>query len=409
ISLNEIVMFIFIAGVILRLSFVTSASVFDYQHDVFDQRGHFDYILNIVNNFELPSSNKMQYYHPPLHYFISALVLRPFVMFGVTDEKILGNILQYLTAFYSVFIMMVALKILDRLKLNVLPKLAAFAIIAFHPTFFILAGSINNDCLCILFMFLSVYFAIRWYENPYRKRTTALLALCFGLAVMSKISAALLCVPIGFVFLYKFFTVEKDTYRKERIKRILTMFGLFLLIALPLSLWYPVRNYILFDQSLLYIPRLSEDSWLYCGDISLFNRLNPLNLNLSTPFCDVGNDYNLADYTLKCSLFGEWDITSFTTVAYILLCVNLLLTVISLACMIYILISRKYKMLRPINIFFAVLWLTQIISFVITNINYPFGCTMDFRYIVLTILCGAVFIAQTLQRVNNKWLSLVRT
>ena len=39
---------------------------------------HLDYIREIADNNRLPQSNKLQYYHPPLHHFICAMFLKFF-------------------------------------------------------------------------------------------------------------------------------------------------------------------------------------------------------------------------------------------------------------------------------------------------------------------------------------------
>ena len=39
-------------------------------------------------------------------------------------------------------------------------------------------------------------------------------------------------------------------------------------------------------------------------------------------------------------------------------------------------------------------WLVLMGSYIHFNIQYPFGCTMDFRYVVPAALIGAVFLAK---------------
>ena len=41
---------------------------------------------------------------------------------------------------------------------------------------------------------------------------------------------------------------------------------------------------------------------------------------------------------------------------------------------------------------FFTVWALLMISFIYFNIKYPFGCTMDFRYIVPTVATGAAFL-----------------
>ena len=46
---------------------------------------------------------------------------------------------------------------------------------------------------------------------------------------------------------------------------------------------------------------------------------------------------------------------------------------------------------------FIIFWITEIIMFAYGNITKPYACTMDFRYIVPTILTGMIFISTALK------------
>ena len=48
---------------------------------------------------------------------------------------------------------------------------------------------------------------------------------------------------------------------------------LFLAVMLPLGLWHPIRNYILFAQPIGYVAPISVTSQLYIGGLSLFERI----------------------------------------------------------------------------------------------------------------------------------------
>ncbi len=41
---------------------------------------------------------------------------------------------------------------------------------------------------------------------------------------------------------------------------------------------------------------------------------------------------------------------------------------------------------------FGFIWIILTVSFILFNIRYPYGCTMDFRYIVPTVTTGAAFL-----------------
>ncbi|MFR3922555.1 MAG: GreA/GreB family elongation factor, partial [Dysosmobacter welbionis] len=47
----------------------------------------------------------------------------------------------------------------------------AYALVCLHPTFYLLAGSLNNDCLMVLLFFTAVLYTLRWYRDPSLKRS----------------------------------------------------------------------------------------------------------------------------------------------------------------------------------------------------------------------------------------------
>ena len=80
--------------------------------------------------------------------------------------------------------------------------------------------------------------------------------------------------------------------------------------------------------------------------------------------------------------------------------------------MLVIVFSGK-KQSPMIRFGFLILWLIQIGFFILFNVQYPYGCTMDFRYIVPTAVIGAIYLGLLLERwkqngnVYTKILSIV--
>ena len=101
-------------------------------------------------------------------------------------------------------------------------------------------------------------------------------------------------------------------------------------------------------------------------------------------------------------MFGEFSFSQeFNFQAGLLLIFNIIVIISSLAAMIYVLIKDKNKNRRFFNWIMFAVWAIQIISFIIFNISLPYGCTMDFRYIVPTLITGAYFLALWLQLFNG--------
>lgn len=93
----------------------------------------------------------------------------------------------------------------------------------------------------------------------------------------------------------------------------------------------------------------------------------------------------------------------FSYQAHILL-LNLLLILLSLAAMALVLIRHRTAQWTALICF----WLVLMGSYINFNIQYPFGCTMDFRYVVPTALIGAVFLAKWWEEIPHNRRCLFR-
>jgi len=162
---------LFLLGVLMRLSYAAAYPAEDRQHDVFDADGHLQYILRLADTWRLPDSNNWQYNHPPLHHLLAAVWVKVFQWFGVTDQAQLAETLQFLTCFYSCAMLAVVYRIFDENPFGRRAVPLAYALVCLHPTFYLLAGSLNNDCLMVLLFFTAVLYTLRWYRDPSLKRS----------------------------------------------------------------------------------------------------------------------------------------------------------------------------------------------------------------------------------------------
>ena len=111
------------------------------------------------------------------------------------------------------------------------------------------------------------------------------------------------------------------------------------------------------------------------------------------------SDFNMPTFLLKSSLFGEFAFDTNEFYAIVLLGINGVLIIISLVAMISVIIFSKENKIVNYGLFFA--WLCQMISYIAFNIDYPFSCTMDFRYIPITVIIGAIFIGKFSNQIEN--------
>ena len=411
---KQIVLLLFFAGFLLRLDYTlytdVSLTSMVRQHDVgrFGQHGikHAGYIeWFYYNGFKLqPDPTIGQFYHPPLHHFLTAAWLRLLTFCGFSFDRAVTSI-QYLTLFYSCCCTLVIERILSLFELDGYGKVAAFALVAFHPTFILLAGSINNDVLALLFTLLAAYATLRWYQS-FSMSGIAWIALSIGLGMMTKLTVAVLAPPIALLFLIKIVQVKG-----ERLK-CLAQFVVFGCISFPLGLWFPVWKLVRYGVPLTYVQKLSVKSSQYIGDYTFKERLFDYSQNFfATPFDGFLShelsyqEYNPLVATVKTSVFGEYNLALVSRNVHftcrMLLMVNILLILVSLVAMLGLLI-RIRKTCKPIPLFFLMIYHVVLFAYFIKFcFDFPHTCSMDYRYIVPTCVMGALYIGMRLNEIED--------
>ncbi|MBE6678245.1 MAG: glycosyltransferase family 39 protein [Ruminococcaceae bacterium] len=443
IKTKHVIAIMFVMGFALRLGYVLNVMVPDNQHDVFPiyfnakYPRHNTYIWHIYETGKLPTENVYdvnqlsQLYHPPLHHYTAALWMRFQNLLGIDAFAAYENI-QYLTLFYSAAIMVAADKLFLHFKFSGGLRIALFALIAFHPSFYILAGSINNDVLCILLMAVAALYSVRWYENPSLYNTVAL-ALSIGGAMLAKLSGAVVAFGTAYLMLAKL--LDLRTGIVNNFKALWHRFLVFGAICFPLGLWWSVRCNLLYGMPFGYVPSMSQSpaNEQYLHGFSYWERLSGKgSVTLQNLYPNIGGtdvlggegrffDYGIAPYAFKSSFFGEYfhklNVTPFQNkLAYAITFAALALVLFSLVGMavgFYVgyrndrshnirknpfLVQGQEQGFRFVLIFHA----AMVASYVLFCFKYPFTCTMDFRYIVPTLITGAVSAGVFLSG-DHKW------
>ena len=400
---EAVLMFIMTIGIIMRVGYTMYTPWFLRGHDIgnlstdADATGHCAYILHLFQG-HLPTTNEYQFYHPPLYHFLAACTMHiSGWLSGKTDGAELIEAAKIVSCMASIGVLY---QVKEMLKENHLLGRAGnviMLILACMPNYYLMAGRINNDSLVFFFMVLIVRYTIKWYRNPDYKNTI-ILALGFGLGIMTKVSCGVMALFTGIVMLIKLYqTVKEHTYLSMLMK-----FLVFGSISGILGLWYPVRNLVLFHQPLNYVAPISIDNPVYCGDHSLAERFS-LFYDFSGTRALYNNyidDYNLSGFFFRSAVFGEFEFSVTEWVAHWLFVINGLLALAAFAAMIYCLI--KVKSHRKVMFGLAFVWLLQVGSFIGFNIQYPFACTMDYRYIPLTTIIGAIFMGICFRYIRQK-------
>lgn len=406
-------------GMVIRLYYIIASPVIQSrQYDLGTASpeeniltGHLGYIyyLNINKHFpDFDPRQVYQFFHPPLHHIIEALWMSVIKLFTNT-QSVIVEWLQVPTFIYSCVILLAVLGIVKELKLGEKASLITMIIVAFQPSLIFMAGSLNNDGLTFMFQFLIIYMTIKWY-NHRNSFNIMMLALYFGLGMLSKLSAGMLAVPVAFVFLYVF--VEEWIKNKKFPIESFWQYVIFGIICIPLGLAWAVRCLILFDMPLNYVNHLPEDSWQYVGNYSMIQRFfipNPVGFISNLAHGRIGYGENMWVQLFRTAALGECDLQEFPFVAKILLMLMVVIAfIIALACFIaFVRVfvfgkENDYSCLSPaIRLFMIIMYVVLFGCFVSFCVNYPHQCTMNFRYIVPLVLTPAMSLGMIMENKNN--------
>lgn len=417
-------------GFFLKFYYVLSTSMFTRQNDVgrFEaEHGHASYIMYLYTHWSLPDfspETRWQYAHPPLHHFICAVWLRFSRDILHTGDDPARESIQMLTLFYSMCIMVTAYLILRHFRLKGAALCIPLIIINFHPAFVLLSGSVNNDVLSVAFITGAILLTLRWQKKPETK-TIVKLALCIGCGMMTKISAALVAPPVAVVFLM---VLIKN--RKDGLWKLINQFTCFGLICIPLGMWFPVYELARWRIPFTFVYRMPNDSYQYVGNIPFSDRVTDFSLSQLSPIYEhwrgadkFGNLYGDSEFNplialLKNSVFGEsFGSTTFEKYPFIygllpvFFWINVLLAAAGFAALVLYTI-RKGRANGRERTFLACFYLLTMASFYKTSADYPFTCTMNFRYITPTAILGSVYIgfalSETLKTPKGKKLTRPR-
>lgn len=405
---SRVLLLMMAAGFLLRAAYILYTTVLTRQHDMgtFDNiYGHAGYIRYLYDNGHLPDFDPLsrsQHYQPPLHHALCALWMRLNTAFLGLSLNQAAESLQVLTLFYSSACMLVGYRVLRELGLKGLALLVPMAILCFHPTLILMAGSINNDILSALLMMAAALWTLRWYRAPSFGRILCI-ALCIGLAMMTKLSGALVAPAVAVVFLIKLIQSRKAP------SRLIGQYAAFGAAVFPLGLWWGVRNLLRFGTPITYVPMIADTDVQYIGHIPVLQRLFDFSPHqFSSIFMAWGNrnadyfEYNPTIGLLKTSLFGEFDFTSASPLmqpaAIFLFIVHLLLILLVIAAFFRVLFSRRSGLEPALKIFWAVFALVLLGSYYQFCLSYAHTCTQNIRYAVPILLVGAVFLGLALRQ-----------
>ena len=400
---DVLIMLLFAAGFWIKLCYVLYTDVNVRQCDVetFVEGNYSDYhagyILYLRDFLRLPDldvAKHGQFYHPPLHHFLCAVFLRIYELFLPSGTHNYES-LQTLTLLYSFGTQCYMFKTLRLLGVKGKGLVNSALLLSAFPLLTVFAGSINNDILSLMLFFAAFCYGIEWYQQG-RFKDILISAFCTGFGMMTKLSAGLIAFPLGFLFIVRFI---KDVKAKKGLRTFgqLACFGV---IAVPLGLWYSVRNLIRYNTPLGYVLKLDylpQDISRFSVSQRLFDfygfPIEDFYVNLGS---DGEQDYNIFITQVKTMLFGYEncrDDMLMSLTGYFLLILTLMLVATAVAGIIYLVVTLRKSGHAFEDIAMIILFLTEVGSSVMFSLKFPHVCSQAFRYDFPALLTGVYGIA----------------
>jgi hypothetical protein len=403
---EALITLIFALGFFMRLGYTLYTGLYVRQCDLGEftegsyNSWHSGYILYVRDHMWIPNidvTGKGEFYHPPFHYFVSAVFLRITDLF-LPKGTHHYEALQALSMLWTQWALIMAFKVVKQagVKKEHLPS-AAMAVSAF-PALTLMSASINNDILSILLYFTAFYFGLKWFqERGWKNIIFAALAVGFGM--MTKLSVGMIAFPVGFLFIVKLIKDIADKNDKKKKGKTFIQLVTFGVICAPLGLWFQIRNYLKYEVPLTYVLRADnpyQDLTKYTPVQRIFGfygfPIEDFFMNLGS---DGEQDYNIFIAQVKTALFGGEncrDDFTMSMAGYALLLVFLMLIILSVVGFIYTIITIKKRKSFWQDLSMIVLAVSQTASVISFSLQYPHICSQDFRYSTPFILCGTVFL-----------------
>ncbi len=386
-----------VLAAMLRLFYIYYTPVWRRQHDVIDfgadegQAPFIEYFHQGHLLLDFDPREKWGFFQPPLHHMLAALWIHIQELIGISYNAACEHV-QVLTLIYSLITLYFAYLIFKYFKLKGLSLLVAFTIAAVHPGFILMAGSINNDMLAIMLTVMTMYFGLRWKDEPSWKYTI-ILALTIGLGMMAKLSAALVAPAVALIFIIKMIQGGTDSFVQYMKK-----FVVFGLICFPLALWSPVRNHIKFGVPVNYSPEVGEE-------IKASLAACIFDIRCSIPYVsrirngDPYDEFNVFLAMMKTSLFGDENFSLalaeaghsgmgaalMTGLGWLLLISGAALAVLCLYFTVRILISDRIIASKGTRAYIAMIYIVSLLMYISFIIKAPYYSSMDFRYVLYLI------------------------
>ncbi len=448
-TLDDYLLFFLWEAFLLHLMYMLYTDGGIRQHDVWtgkEMYGHEGYAYSFYENEALPNHHNTpdtayQFYHPPFNAFIQGNFMRLFEKLCwnvslIQDEATLYKSCQILSVVYTSISTLFLVKTIKLTDLNSKYKLLACFFVCFYPNLIVESGELNNDNLSMIFQMMALYYFFRWYLEGHKYRDILPCGLFVGLAMAAKMSAASICLGMAIGFAIQM--IKSIAGKKDSVPfgQLITQYFFFLLICAPIGLWYQVYSHVVLGFPYNFVFN-NLNSALYNGprswvishkpyDLDYYDSNNsgilyentilnyvvrfllpfyPADFLSEFGFASSWEYYSIQTFALKSSIFGEYSFSpyylssAFAFASYFFLEILWIMTWIYL---IYTLIHIRTIRMGKDGSMMLVLAGGLMLMLAYLCYKMPFGCSMDFRYIMPFVLPAGYLFGKTSQTMSYR-------
>lgn len=215
-NFKRLTILIFVIGVLLRLSL--SLVNYDANDD------HFSVINIIASENRIPESAECwECFQPKLFHFFIASVLKTLSIQKLGNAYKIG---QAITCLSGILTLVVVLLFLSSLNFTEFAKFFGFTLVALNPKLIGINAQLTNDSFVILFVSVSLYYALEYFKKPMCKKFV-LMMLFVLLSALTKGNGLVLLPIILSMFLYVI--IFRDRQSKLQKKHYLVAMIVFLI------------------------------------------------------------------------------------------------------------------------------------------------------------------------------------
>lgn len=369
--------------------------------------GHLGYVAYLVDFGRLPLENPMidgysVFYNPPLHHILHALCIKLNLALGIPIETALEN-MQLITLAFASGCMLIAQDLLAFLGVGNRGRASGALMLAFQPALLIFGATVNNDIQMTFLLCASMLFTVRW-QRTRCMRDILLCGISLGLAMATKLSAALIIPCIAVVFATAFFRSLKQW------KKYVGQFAAFLAVSVPEAVAWPLFHMIAYQMPFSYV-RLPAET-INVSHYTLWQRFGIPDSKAIRGLFYSGIrkiDHNVWMQTLKTGMFDEMTLfeegTVMWYVSYMAMVLFAVLLIGALILFIRWLAVRTEHADGMTKLFLASYGGMLIGNYLKFCVQYPYICTFNFRYILpVLLLCSLAYGAFADRR---RWITIL--